>query len=117
MVPAHCLASSQRFARGSSPSLEFLDTSPTNAPDDGSGENSGHSSNAIYNEAAAANVREFYRCVTEKDYTNATAKRAVDSTLTAILGREAMARKCVLTLDELIRENKKLEVDLKGLKA
>jgi hypothetical protein len=41
----------------------------------------------------------------------------VDSHLTAILGREAMARKTWLTMDELIAENKKLEVDLRGLKA
>ena len=31
--------------------------------------------------------------------------------------REAMARKTYLTRDDILRENKKLEVNLKGLKA
>jgi hypothetical protein len=44
-------------------------------------------------------------------------KRAVDGTLTAILGREAPARRRYLTMDELIRENKKLQVDLAGPRA
>jgi len=62
-------------------------------------------------------VAEFYRCVKQGDFSNPTVKRSVDSTINAILGREAMVRKCQLTRDELIRENKKLEVNLKGLKA
>jgi hypothetical protein len=41
----------------------------------------------------------------------------VEGTLTAILGREAAARRRSLTMEELIRENKKLKVDLTGLKA
>ena len=36
--------------------------------------------------------------------------------LTAVLGREACARRCCLTMDELIQENKKLEFDLTGLR-
>lgn len=76
----------------------------------------GKTSGGIYNEGAAANVAEFYRCITEGDFSNPTAQRAVDGTLTAILGREAAARKCLLSMDELIKENKKLEVDLTGLK-
>jgi hypothetical protein len=62
-------------------------------------------------------VARFYRCITQGDFSNPTAARAVDGTITSILGREAMARKCSLTRDELIQENKKLTVDLKGLKA
>jgi hypothetical protein len=41
----------------------------------------------------------------------------MDGHLTCILGREAAARKTRLTMEELLKENKKLEVDLKGLKA
>ena len=41
----------------------------------------------------------------------------MDGTLTAILGREATARRRYLTMEELLRENKKLEVDLTGLKS
>jgi len=76
----------------------------------------GKSSGAIYQEGAEANIAEFYRCITQGDFTNPTAKRAVDGTLAAILGREAMARKCMLSMEDLIKENKKLEVDLTGLK-
>jgi hypothetical protein len=32
------------------------------------------------------------------------------------LGREAAARGCKLTMKELLAENRKLDVDLKGLK-
>ena len=49
-------------------------------------------------------------------YDNPTVRRAVDGTLTAILGREAAARGRYLTMDELIKENKRLQVDLHGLK-
>jgi hypothetical protein len=40
----------------------------------------------------------------------------VDSALTCILGREAASRRMRLTMDDLIQENKRLEVDLTGLK-
>ncbi|MBW8015356.1 MAG: DUF1080 domain-containing protein [Planctomycetes bacterium] len=46
-----------------------------------------------------------------------TLQRAVDSALATILGREAGIRNGMLTMDELIRENKKYEFDTKGLKA
>lgn len=78
---------------------------------------SGSVSDSIYNDGAKANVAEFYRCITQGDFSNPTAERAADGTITSILGREAMARKCFLTRDELVRENKKLEVNLNGLKA
>jgi hypothetical protein len=74
-------------------------------------------SQGIYNEGAASNVAAFYRNVTEGHFENATVKRAVDGHLTAILGREAAARHTKLTMAELLKENKRLEVDLTGLKA
>jgi predicted dehydrogenase len=74
-------------------------------------------SGGMYNEGAQRNVADFYRNIVEGRFDNATAKRAVDGTLTAILGREAAARRRYLTMDELLRENKKLEVDLTGLKS
>ena len=40
----------------------------------------------------------------------------VDGCLTCILGREAAARHGRLTMDELLKENKHLELDLTGLK-
>jgi predicted dehydrogenase len=77
---------------------------------------SGETSGGIYEDGARANIAEFYRTVTEGEFDNATALRSVDSHLTAILGREAMSRKTWLTMDELIKENKTREVNLRGLK-
>lgn len=70
----------------------------------------------IYAEGAKANIAEFHRTVTEGQFDNATAHRSVDSTLTGILGREAMVRKTWLTMDEVIKEGKTREVNLRGLK-
>ena len=54
--------------------------------------------------------------MTEGHFENGTVQRSVDGVLTCILGREAAARKMRLTMDELLNENQKLEVDLTGLK-
>jgi len=77
---------------------------------------SGAASPGIYADGAKANIAEFHRCVTEGKFDNETAHRSVDCHLTAILGREAMLRKTWLTMDEVIKENKTREVNLKGLK-
>ncbi|MCX5647966.1 MAG: Gfo/Idh/MocA family oxidoreductase [Planctomycetota bacterium] len=77
----------------------------------------GDVSGSIYNDGAERNVADFHRNITEGRFENTTAKRAVDGHLTAILGREAAARRRYLTMDELLKENKRLEVDLAGLKA
>jgi len=71
---------------------------------------------SLYDRGAMRNIAEFYRIVTEGHHDNPTVRRAVDGTLTAILGREAAGRRTRLTMDELLRENKKLEIDLTGLK-
>ena len=42
---------------------------------------------------------------------------AIDSCLTTILAREACLKKGRMTMDELLKENRRLEVDLKGLEA
>jgi hypothetical protein len=60
---------------------------------------------------------EFYRNITEGRCENPTVKRAVDGHLTAILGREAAYRQGRLTMDELLKENKRLELNLSGLKS
>jgi predicted dehydrogenase len=71
---------------------------------------------SIYNKGAERNIATFHRSICEGHFENASVPRAVDGHLTAILGREAAARRKFLTLDELIKENKKLTVDLSGLK-
>ncbi len=56
------------------------------------------------------------KCIHEGDLGKPTAQQAGDDVLTAVLGREASARRCCLTMDELIKENKELPFDLSGLK-
>ena len=48
---------------------------------------------------------------------NPTVPGAVDDALTAVLGREAAARRKTLTMEELLHENKETEFDLSGLKS
>jgi len=72
---------------------------------------------SVYDQGAITNIAAFYQNVLEGHFENPTVQRAVDGTLTAILGREASARRRYLTMDELIKENKRLEVDLAGMKA
>ncbi len=70
-----------------------------------------------YAQGATRNIADFYRSIVAGQCDNPTVQRAVDGTLTAILGREAALRQTRLTMAELIKENKRLPVDLSGLKA
>jgi predicted dehydrogenase len=70
----------------------------------------------LYEAGAVRNIASFYEAVTKGDTSNPTVQRAVDSVLTCILGREAAARRTQLTMAEIVKENKKLTVDLTGLK-
>lgn len=70
----------------------------------------------LYLTGAQANIAEFYRCITEKQYANPTAAASVRSNLLAVLGREAAYRGGELTLAKLFQEGKTLEPDLRGLK-
>jgi predicted dehydrogenase len=72
---------------------------------------------SIYDQGAMRNIADFHRDITGGHFENPTVHRAVDGTLTAILGREACARRRYLTMEELVKENRKLEIDLRGLKA
>jgi myo-inositol 2-dehydrogenase/D-chiro-inositol 1-dehydrogenase len=71
----------------------------------------------LYEAGAVRNIASFYKSVTEGDASNPTVRRAVDGALTTILGREAALRRTRLTWDELLKENRRLEADLRGMKA
>ena len=71
----------------------------------------------LYRSGAVRNITTFYQSILEQRFENPTVGRAVDGTLTAILGREAALRGTRLTMEELLKENRKLEVDLTGLTA
>ena len=70
----------------------------------------------LYTAGAVRNIATFYEKITEAKFENDTVPRAVDGVLTCILGREAAARHTKLTMEELLKENTRLQVDLKGLK-
>ena len=71
----------------------------------------------LYEAGAVRNIATFYQNVIEGRCQNETARRAVESALTCILGREAAACGNRLTMTELLAENKRLALDLKGLKS
>ena len=70
----------------------------------------------LYPAGAKRNIASFYQNVTGGRFENPTVQRAVDGCLTCILGREAAFRGVRLTMDELLKENKRIELDLSGLR-
>ncbi len=71
----------------------------------------------LYTAGAVRNIASFYQSVTDRHFENPTVERAVDGCLTCLLGRAAAARHGRLTMEELLKENKHIELDLSGLKA
>jgi myo-inositol 2-dehydrogenase / D-chiro-inositol 1-dehydrogenase len=70
----------------------------------------------LYEAGAVRNIVTFYDNVTKGQCANETVQKAVDSALVCILGREAAARRTTVMMADMLKENKKLEVELKGLK-
>ncbi|MCL5278974.1 MAG: Gfo/Idh/MocA family oxidoreductase, partial [Planctomycetes bacterium] len=71
----------------------------------------------LYPSGAERNIDAFHKCITQGIYDNPTLEPSVNATLTTILGREAARRRTKLTLTEVLKENRRLEPDLTGLKA
>ncbi len=71
----------------------------------------------LYNSGIKRNLDTFHQSIVNGVYDNPTVEPSVNATLTCILGREAARRNTQLTWDQMIRENKKIAVDLTGLKA
>jgi myo-inositol 2-dehydrogenase / D-chiro-inositol 1-dehydrogenase len=70
----------------------------------------------LYEAGAVRNIAAFYRDITEGKFENATVPRAVDGVLTAILSREATMRRVELSMDDLLKENRRLQLESKGLR-
>jgi myo-inositol 2-dehydrogenase / D-chiro-inositol 1-dehydrogenase len=68
-----------------------------------------------YADGAKTNIDIFYKSVTGGVHDNPTVETSVQSNLTGILGREAGRRQRLVTMDEILKENKKIEVNLEGL--
>jgi predicted dehydrogenase len=77
----------------------------------------GGSTGNLYTTGAQTNIREFHQFVTRGQYENATVAPSVRSNLTAVLGREAAYRGTEITLEALVKEGKRLEPELRGLKS
>lgn len=67
---------------------------------------------SLYDRGVVRNIATFHQNIVEGRFDNPTVQRAVDGALTAVLGREAAARRSELTMKELLQENKELELDL-----
>jgi predicted dehydrogenase len=70
----------------------------------------------LYQSGTVVNINEFHDAILKGDCSNPTVVPSVRSNLTAVLGREAAYRRQELTLAALLKEGKKLEPNLKGLK-
>ena len=70
----------------------------------------------LYGNGAIRNIAKFHECITKGDCSNPTVKPSIDATLTTILGREAAAKRKTVTWAEMMKANKKVPVDLTGLK-
>ncbi len=66
----------------------------------------------LYVAGAERNIGTFHKSVTGGVYDNPTVEPSIQATLATILGREAARRRIKLTLDEVLRENRRLEPDL-----
>ena len=71
----------------------------------------------LYQAGAERNIATFHEQVVMGDFANHTVRRSIDGCLACILGREAAARGTELTMEQLLNENRRLEVDLTGLKS
>jgi myo-inositol 2-dehydrogenase / D-chiro-inositol 1-dehydrogenase len=71
----------------------------------------------LYHDGIVRNIATFHDNIVNEHFDNPTVRRGVDGTLTCILGREAAARRVRMTMDELLKENKRLDVDITGLMA
>jgi predicted dehydrogenase len=71
----------------------------------------------LYRDGTVVNINEFHDDILKGNYSNPTVAPSVRSNLTAILGREAAYKGAEMTWNELLKQNQKLQPNLKGLKA
>ncbi len=70
----------------------------------------------LYEAGASRNIAAFHEAIMKRDHSNPTVRRAIDSALVTIMGREAALRKTRLTMATVLRENKSQRVSLAGLR-
>lgn len=77
----------------------------------------GGATGGIYQEGAVANIATFHKQVTSGEISNTTVEPSVQSNMIAIMGRTAAYQKKVVTWDEFVKSNEKLDLKLDGLKS
>ena len=77
----------------------------------------GGRSPGIYKDGAVTNIATFHKSIIEGKFDNPTVAESVRSNLLTILGRTAAYEKRKVTWKEIIDSKKKLDANLKGLKA
>jgi len=75
----------------------------------------GGSSPAIYKDGAKVNIRTFAESILSGKFDNPTVEPSVRSNLVTVMGRTAAYEGKVVTWDETITSNKRMEPDLDGL--
>ena len=77
----------------------------------------GGSTGPIYEEGAVNNIAAFYKNITEGHFENSTVSPSVRSNLVTILGRKAAYTGQKIYWTDIIKSNKQLKADLRGLKS
>lgn len=70
----------------------------------------------LYQAGAERNIQAFYEAIVNRDASNPTVRRSVLGALTTIMGREAALRRRIVTMADILRENRRLRLDLTGLR-
>jgi len=71
----------------------------------------------LYEAGARRNIAAFHEALRSERCDNSTVRRSLDGALATILGREAGRRRTRLTMQELLAENRRLELHLPGLRS
>jgi myo-inositol 2-dehydrogenase / D-chiro-inositol 1-dehydrogenase len=69
----------------------------------------------LYPQGAIRNIATFHQSIVNGVYDNPTLEPSINANLAVILGREAAAKNGAMTWDELLKENRRIEVDMSGL--
>ena len=77
----------------------------------------GGKSPGIYQEGAVANIKTFHQSIVEGKFDNPTVAPSVRSNLVTVLGRTAAYTGRKVSWKRLLKNNEKLEANLKGLKS
>jgi len=76
----------------------------------------GGSTPTIYKQGAVNNIATFHTSIQNSDCSNPTVAASVRSNLLTILGRTAAYERRIVTWDEILQSDEKLDANLKGLK-